>query len=375
MVETITPVVHGGRGRWARALALHVLGATATAALFGAAVAGLGRALGAPWDRAGLLLLAAAAALYALGELRVLAIPVPQLRRQVPDWWRTFFGYDLAAALYGAGLGVGFLTYLANGTLVVVALAAFASGSPAIGAAIVAPFGLLRGLGAVTAYASETPEASRALLDRLVAAPERRRRLVNAAALATVAVAACAGGLRPAPGGWWRLAAAAVGVTFGWAAASKVAGRRRWRRVLRAHELPARLERAAFSVVPAAEALVPALVLAGRPRAAAALALALLAGFTTETVRVRRRVGPRVPCGCFGGREDVGFRAVLARNLVLGGLATAVLLAARPVPAARPLGMPAASDLAPFALVLGSGAVAVLVGWRAAAWLARGRAA
>jgi len=375
MVETITPVVHGGRGRWGRALALHMLGATATAALFGAAVAGLGRALGAPWGRAGLLALAAAAALYALGELRVLAIPIPQLRRQVPDWWRTFFGHDLAAALYGAGLGVGFLTYLANGTLVVVALAALASGSPAIGAAIVAPFGLFRGLGAVTAYASETPEASRMLVDRLVTAPERPRRLVNAATLAAVAIAACAGGLRLAAGGWWQLAAAAVAITFGWAAGSKIVGRRGWRRTLRAHELPAWLERTTFPVVPAAEALVPALVVAGRPRAAAAWAVALIAGFSIETLRVRRRTGPRVPCGCFGGRGDVGVPALLTRNLVIAGLATAVLFGTRSEATALPLGMPAASDLVPFALALGSGAAATLVVWRATAWLGRGRAA
>jgi hypothetical protein len=120
---------------------------------------------------------------------------------------------------------------------------------------------------------------------------------------------------------------------------------------------------------------VPALVVAGRPRAAAAWALALLAGFSIEILRVRRRVGPRVPCGCFGGRGEVGVRAVLARNLVLGGLATAVLFGARSVPAPLPLGMPAASDLLPLALALGSGILAGLVGWRATAWLARGRAA
>ena len=56
MVETITPVVYGGRGRWVGALAVHVLGATLTAALFGAALGATGAALGAPYGRAGLLL-------------------------------------------------------------------------------------------------------------------------------------------------------------------------------------------------------------------------------------------------------------------------------------------------------------------------------
>jgi len=62
MVETITPVVHGGRARWMGALLLHALGATAAAAVFGAALGGIGRMLGAPWGRAGLLAAAVAAA-------------------------------------------------------------------------------------------------------------------------------------------------------------------------------------------------------------------------------------------------------------------------------------------------------------------------
>jgi hypothetical protein len=375
MVETITPVVHGGRGRWLRALALHVLGATAAAALFGAILAEVGRLLGAPWGRAGLLALALAAGLYALSELHVVTIPVPQLRRQVPDWWRTFFGRDVAAALYGAGLGVGFLTYLADGTLVAVAFAAVASGNPAVGALIVAPFGLLRGLASALAYGSDTPEASRALVDRLVAAPKGRRHAANEAALAVVALSAAATAARLAPGGWWGLAGAALAATFGWAAATKILGRRRWRRVLRVHELPAGLERAAGPLVPTAEALVPLLVMAGLPRPAAALAIVLLAGFSLELLRVRLRVGGRVPCGCFGGRDRVDVRVMLLRNLGLGALAVSVLLGARDAPRFLPIATSARADLLPLSLVLGSLSAAVLAAWRANTWLARGRGA
>ena len=64
MVETITPVVHGGRGRrWIGLLALHATGATLVAAAFGAVLAALGALLDAPWD-VGLAFVAAAAALY-----------------------------------------------------------------------------------------------------------------------------------------------------------------------------------------------------------------------------------------------------------------------------------------------------------------------
>ncbi len=84
MVETISPVVYGTRTRWAGALALHAAGATATAAAFGAAVAAAAALLGAPWGRAGVVVVAAVAVLYLVRELTGIRMPVPQLRRQVP---------------------------------------------------------------------------------------------------------------------------------------------------------------------------------------------------------------------------------------------------------------------------------------------------
>src|SRR3954462_11921111 len=108
MVETITPVVYGGRGRWLGAVVLHVLGATLTAVLFGALLGGIGLALGAPFGRAGALAVAAIAVTYTVALSVRLDVPIPQLRRQVPAWWRTFFTPPVTAFLYGAGLGVGF---------------------------------------------------------------------------------------------------------------------------------------------------------------------------------------------------------------------------------------------------------------------------
>jgi len=97
--------------------------------------------------------------------------PIPQrqgiLRRQVPDWWRTFFPPHVAAFLYGLGLGPGFLTYLGHGTVVVVSVAAFASGRPLLGAAVLAPFGLARGLGPVLAFGVRSPGDAAALVERL----------------------------------------------------------------------------------------------------------------------------------------------------------------------------------------------------------------
>ena len=158
MAETITPVVHGGsRSRWAVSVTLHVLGAGLAAAAFGALLGAAGGLLGAPWGAAGWWLVAAIAIAYLVAEATGLRVPVPQLRRQVPDWWRTFFGPAPAAFLYGAGLGVGFLTYLTHGTLVVVALAAVASGQSLAGALLVAPFGVARALTVVAARGVRSP--------------------------------------------------------------------------------------------------------------------------------------------------------------------------------------------------------------------------
>jgi hypothetical protein len=367
MVETITPVVHGGRGRWLGALALHTAGAGLTAAAFGAVLGALGGALGAPFGRAGLVVLAALAAAYAATELTRVRIPVPQFRRQVPDWWRTFFGRPVAAALYGAGLGIGFATYLAHGTLLVVAAAAFASGRPGLGALLMAPFGLARGLSAATAWDATSPERGRALVDRLEAIPDRWQRRANGAALLAAAVLAVAAARASAPGGWWRLAAAVLAVAFGWAAVAKAAAPRRWRRAVDAHGLPAPAARAARWGVPIAEAIVPLLVLLGRPRTAGAWSLVLVVGFSLELVRIRR--GGRVPCGCFGARRTVAASTALLRNGALAAAAVLVVALGEASSALRWPGSPGAGEVVPFVLTAGSALAATAVVWRAVAWL------
>lgn len=375
MVETISPVVHGGRARWLGTLVLHTLGAAGTAALFGAVLGWIGGALGAPWHRPGLLALAIIAAVYALGMLTRLRVPVPQLRRQVPDWWRTFFGRSFAALLYGAGLGIGFLTYLSSGTLVVVAFAAAASGRPAVGAALVGPFGLVRGLSAVVSWRSVTQEQSRELVDRLVAARGSARRVANGVVLMLIAFTAAVGSVRAAAGSWEPFAAAALASVFAWATVSKVAGWRRWLRALAAYGSSPALERAAAWGVPVAEAFVPVLVVAGLPRIAALWSAVLLVVFSLAIVRARRRLGDRVPCGCLGGREAVDVRAALARNLALVLTAAFVVARAADAPLISWPGVPTARDVVPAILTFGALAVSALAAWRGSTWLARGRRA
>ena len=145
MVETISPVVHGGRtSRYWINLGLHALGAVLAAALLGGLLGALGALAGAPWRFVGAGFVVAVALLYAARDLMALPIPLPDLKRQVPEWWRTFFPLPVTSFLYGLGLGVAFFTSLAVGTFVVVAVAALALGDPLVGAAICAPFGLGR---------------------------------------------------------------------------------------------------------------------------------------------------------------------------------------------------------------------------------------
>jgi methylamine utilization protein MauE len=369
MVETISPVVYGTRTRWVGAVTLHAAGAAATAAAFGAAVAAAAALLGAPWGRAGISIVVSVAVLYLARELTGIRIPVPQLRRQVPDWWRTYFGRPLAAFLYGAGLGVGFFTFLGHGTLVVATVGAASTGKPLLGALVMTPFGIARGLAPLVGARSRGPEDGGRLVDRLSSMSGRVRRAANAVALVGVAAAAAASMSR-AQGGWGQAAAATLAVSFAWASASKLTGWGRWRRTLSAHALPRRAEQQAAWVVPAAEFLVPVLTLLGRQRAAAMIALASVVVFSIALLRLTARHGVRVACGCFG-RASIDVRVALTRNLALAAAAIVSWSLAGPDPH---LTFPEAGDALPATLVGGALTVAAITAWRTTVWLGRGKA-
>ncbi len=188
MAETITPVVHGGKRRpYAVASLLHVAGATASAALLGLVLGGLGALLRAPWETATPGAVAAAAGLYFVREAFRVPVPLPDRKRQVPEWWRTFFSPSVAALLYGAGLGVGFLTYLSFGTFVVVAAGAIASGEPIVGVAACTLFGFSRSVAVVAV----TWNAGPGRIDRLDEVAESAGpRLANVVALGALAATA-----------------------------------------------------------------------------------------------------------------------------------------------------------------------------------------
>ena len=373
MVETITPVVHGGsRERWGISLALHAFGAAVAAAIVGSLLAGAGALLGAPWGVPGAWLVVAAAALYVARELGA-PVPVPQLRRQVPDWWRTFFPPHVAAFLYGLGLGPGFLTYLGHGTVVVVAVAAFASGRPLLGAAVLAPFGLARGLGPVLTFGVRSPSDAAALVERLDrSASKARWRVANALALSMVLVATVLE-IRTidAPSEAGALAAAVLALTFGAAAVAKLARRAAWRRTLGSYSLRSGASRLVGFGVPAVELGIAATVLVGLASSAGLLSIVALVAFSGAIVLGRVRAGRRLECGCFGGSVIRDYRLLLARNLALAGVAFVAWRAGEDAPLVRALGEPAGADLLPVALVVLGLALTVWAG--AVAFAGEGR--
>ena len=193
MVETIAPVVYGNRRRYLLAVSIHVLSAGVTGALFGSALGLMGMIGGAPWTTWGLVLVVAVATLYAGRELIGLPIPLFDRRRQVPDWWRTFYGPLTTAALYGAGLGIGFLTFLRHGTYLVACAIALASGDPLVGAALGASFGAARGVTALSSWRttdSEGPDTMVARLELRGSAPGVR--ILNGVTCLMVGLAALA---------------------------------------------------------------------------------------------------------------------------------------------------------------------------------------
>ena len=354
MVETITPVVHGGRTRgWAIALALHVVGAGVAAAAFGAVLGTSGMALGAPWGAAGFVAIGALGALYLAREAFGVRVPVPQLRRQVPDWWRTFFGFGPAALLYGMGLGIGFLTFLRHGTFVVVSAAAIATGRPLLGALLVAPFGVARGLSATVASTSRTQEDGAVLVGRLSSSASWVGwRVAHATALFAVigaaAIAIRRGGEIGDLGG---VAAAALAIAFGWAAVSKVVRARLWRRSLQSYGLGGAFELTVAAGVPLIELGIAVLPFLGLPSTAGAFALGVLVAFSVGIVAARIRNGPRLDCGCFGAAGVRDYRLLLARN---GALAIVALVAWRrgtDTWIGADVGAPSGAELVPAALV------------------------
>jgi hypothetical protein len=112
--------------------------------------------------RAAYLIAAAIAVAAALVEARGVPI-VPQIRRQLPEHWRRAMPMPVAAALYGALLGLGFTTFVLTFGVWALAGISLAIGDPQAGAVIGAAFGIGRATPIVVlAPAAGSPRGDRA---------------------------------------------------------------------------------------------------------------------------------------------------------------------------------------------------------------------
>jgi hypothetical protein len=146
MVETFTPAVCGSRLRQRLALVIFALAAVVASAALGAVLGFAGGFLG---TRPALIVAAALAFLAALRESGAVALPLPQSRKQVPERWQYELPLPIWSAGYGAGLGVGFLTFQPVATFWVACAAALALGRPLLASACFALYGAGRAFMAV----------------------------------------------------------------------------------------------------------------------------------------------------------------------------------------------------------------------------------
>ena len=140
MLSSITPLGERGRGRrWGLTTTAYVAGSAAAAAAAGA-LAGVAGALVLDGPSVAIVaaFLGGGVVLDALG-----AVPGP--RRQVDESWLSRYRGGVYGFGYGAQLGLGVVTLVTGSAIYVVLGAAFATASPAAGAAIGLVAGVLRG--------------------------------------------------------------------------------------------------------------------------------------------------------------------------------------------------------------------------------------
>jgi hypothetical protein len=181
MIESFTPAGCGSRRRRRLALALFSGGALLAAATLGALLGALGSLL--PAGRGALLAVGAFALAAAAREAGLLRLPLPQVRRQVPDTWRGSLPLPAWSFGYGAGLGAGVFTFQPVATFWVACAGAVALGRPLVAAGCFALYGAGRALMVVLPSSSRDPGAA---AERLAARAGSVRR-VNAAALTALA--------------------------------------------------------------------------------------------------------------------------------------------------------------------------------------------
>ena len=151
MVGTMAPVVYGNdlsrpRGSWLLALLQYTAASTVAGSILGIAFGFLGSMvpLGSSRNVLAMVIVGSMALVYSLHEFKLLSLPMPQRKRQVPAEWRYRYHPYVTAWLFGGLLGIGYATFVPVATLYVATVAAVLNGSLAYGAALLGLFALGR---------------------------------------------------------------------------------------------------------------------------------------------------------------------------------------------------------------------------------------
>jgi sulfite exporter TauE/SafE len=143
MLASITPLgERGRRSNWRVTVTAFLVGATAAAAVAGAALGALGSIVLPARPGLAVLLVAIGVAIVLDG----LPIAVPGPRRQVDERWLDRYRGWVYGVGYGAQLGLGVTTIVSSAATYVAVLAAFLTASAPAGAVVLGCFGAMRGL-------------------------------------------------------------------------------------------------------------------------------------------------------------------------------------------------------------------------------------
>src|SRR6266542_3922431 len=122
------------------------------------------------------------------------------------------------------------------------------------------------------------------------------------------------------------LASSVLALVFAWAGLAKAVRVARWRQDLTRFRLPRALRVSAFLVLPWLELSVVIALVAGAPKAGAAVGLGLMLAFSLAILRARlMQPGNRLGCGCFGNTSVLDYRIMLLRNAAIAALLAFVL--------------------------------------------------
>ena len=121
-ISTFTPLRALGNNLWARALLSYSSFGLITATIIGSAMGTLGLLAPSPLSSAAVICSGLVACLIIIREIGWIRFPIPQVRRQTFKHWAFDHGLMFGAGMWGAHIGIGFLTVIRHGGFYVLCL-------------------------------------------------------------------------------------------------------------------------------------------------------------------------------------------------------------------------------------------------------------